>query len=205
MLKTNSSTIRSKVNVLFLKATAAVVLQKAVAAITFGRFVIFKDLTDSFTASEQISKQMVKSVADTFSVVDVTALGVTKHFTNSLSTAETVIFSVGLVKSDAATLGDTNVLVFSKSLSDSSGATDLAFSHTLTKVLGDGTVISDNHSIGLTRPFTDLTSMTDTTATALGKVFADSTAVTDTGTLRGQGYCSFSYLSDDYVGYAQTI
>ena len=136
MLKTNSSTIRSKVNVLFLKATAAVVLQKAVAAITFGRFVIFKDLTDSFTASEQISKQMVKSVADTFSVVDVTALGVTKHFTNSLSTAETAIFSVGLVKSDAATLGDTNVLVFSKSLSDSSGATDLAFSHTLTKVLG---------------------------------------------------------------------
>ena len=194
-----------KVNVLFLKATASVVLQKAVAAITFGHFLIFKDFTDSFAASEQISKQMGKPAADAFSVVDVPVLGVTKYFTNSLSTAETAIFSVGLVKSDAATLGDTNVLVFSKSLSDSSGATDLAFSHTLTKVLGDGTVISDNHSIGLTRPFADSASMTDTTATALGKVFADSTAVTDTGTLRGQGYCSFSYLSDDYVGYAQTI
>ena len=194
-----------KLNIEFLKAVAAVTLQKAVAAITFGHFLIFKELTDSVASVETVTKHINKPTTDTYTVVDTATLTVAKSLAHGFSLSDSAVLSFTAVKSDAIGLSDAQEFATTKVLSDAAFIADATLNFSLTKALSETSFINDERSISVVKPFSNLFLVADFLTTTTNKTLTNSFSASDSGSLRGQGYCDFQYFSDDFTGYSQTI
>jgi hypothetical protein len=77
--------------------------------------------------------------------------------------------------------------------------------YSLSKHIEDDVTIGDIASLGFSRLVADSMSVTDSPVISPGKVASDGISATDSGSLRGQGYCDFTYFAEDYVGYSLTF
>lgn len=168
--------------------------------------------------------------ADTFAVVDQTALSTSKSLTgDSFSFDDTTALNIAPVYSDSIGLTDViiPVLVFIRDFSDTTSVTDastrlisptytdivtsadtIAFSHD--KVFADGFAMNDLADAGgPVWSFSDTTAniitMSDSSLLSNDKGVADSASASDSGVLYSQSYCDLTYFAEDYVGESRTF
>ena len=122
------------------------------------------------------------SVSDSFAF----AMSYVRAYADSYKALDKITF--GFVKTllETSRFSDSKSFVFSKKLADSFGSRDV-----LAKAMA--------------RPITDNARAVDLKAFALSKARTDAATLSDSGSLRSQGYCDFSYFSEDYVGTFRTF
>ena len=194
-----------KLNVELLKSVAAISIQKLVAAITFGQFLIFKDFTDSALSSDAVTKHINKPTTDTFKLVDTTNVNVTKTLSNALSLSDSAFLNFTTTKSDVTAFTDDQTFATSKILSNQASITDTAIRFVFVRPFNETLVVANQASVNFAKVLSDLSLITDSATTTTTKNLTNSFSASDSGSLRGQGYCDFGYFSDDFVGYSQTI
>ena len=204
-----------KINAQLIKAVAALSLQKAVAILTFGQFLIFKELTDLTTTIDVLTKNTQKSLVNSYVATDVHALTVVKTRTDTFSASDSNFLNIGLVKTNSATTQDVLNFAVAKQIVNPTVVNDATVVFALTKSIADSASVTDDFDgeasllddqvMSFTKVRSNLATIIDTTSIRPTKVFLDNSEITDSGTLRGQGYCDFSYFADDFTGYFQTI
>lgn len=122
------------------------------------------------------------SVADSFAF----AMSYVRSYTDSYKALDKITFGFGKSLLETSRFSDSKTFVVGKQLADSYGSRDV-----LAKVMG--------------RPLTDNARAIDTEAFAFNKARTDAATLSDSGSLRSQGYCDFSYFSEDYVGTFRTF
>jgi len=204
-----------KINTQLIKAVAALSLQKAIAILTFGQFLIFKELSDLTTAIDVLTKNTQKSLVNSYVATDVHALTVVKTRTDTFSASDSNFINIGLVKTNSATTQDVLNFAVLKQIVNPAVVNDATVVLSFTKFITDNASVTDDFDgeasllddqvMSFTKVRSNLATIIDTTSIRSTKGFSDNGAITDSGALRGQGYCNFSYFADDFTGYFQTI
>lgn len=114
------------------------------------------------------------------------AMSYVRSYADSYKTLDKIAFGFGKSLLETSRFSDTKSVVFSKKLANSFGSRD---------VLAKATA----------RPITDNARVVDLKAFAFSKARTDAATLSDSGSLRSQGYCDFSYFSEDYVGVSRTF
>jgi hypothetical protein len=201
----------------FQKAVASVALRKAVAKIEFGVFLIFKFITDNIGTTETVSKAISKTLSDSQDITDNVSTNVQKIRTDTFAATDSVSTEAGKVLSDSGSLADSiDTFAIGKGLSEypilsESRSTDFhkiineAF-YATDDLDGEATA-QDDQEMTFVKVRTDLTGVTDVISILLNQVrlLADSSTVSDSGSLRSQGYVSFDYMAEDFVGASRTF
>ena len=65
--------------------------------------------------------------------------------------------------------------------------------------------ILDDQEMQFTKVRTEIAVVAESALKLAGKVASDSASATESGSYRGQGYCSFDYFAEDYVGFSGTF
>lgn len=163
--------------------------------------------------------------ADSFVVVDTTALGVSKTAdADSFYLEDATARSTTKAASDSVAMSDSlvTVLIFIRDLTETiSLADDLAKSFTPartetvsttdTKTLAvsstkaDSLSITDLQAIAYSTAYSDTISPADAATILASKRFSETTAVSDSGIVVVQDYCDITYFAADYVGIAQSF
>ena len=181
-------------------------LQKAVAAITFGHFLIFKELLDSASSSDAVTKQINKTTTtDTSLAVDTTNVNVTKPLSNALSLSDSAFLSFTATKSEVVAFTDDQTFATSKILSNEASIADTAIRFVFVRPFNETLVVANQASVNFVKSLSTLSLVADALTTTTTKNLTNSFSASDSGSLRGQGICDFEYFSDDFVGYSQTI
>ncbi len=94
--------------------------------------------------------------------------------------------------------------LITKFLLDSASAADQLVKNFI-KSLSDSATVSDAERKEVGKNVNELASMSDVAVNSFGKQLSDTIQASDSGSLRGQGYCSFDYFAEDYVGYSQSF
>lgn len=205
MIKLSVLFQKAEASVSVLTSVALVSLQKAVAAITFGHFLIFKELLDSASSSDAVTKQINKTTTDTSSVVDTTNVNVTKPLSNALSLSDSAFLSFTATKSEVAAFTDVQTFATAKILSNEASIADTAIRFVFVRPFNETLVVANQASVNFVKSLSNLSLVADALTTTTTKNLTNSFSASDSGSLRGQGYCDFGYFSDDFVGYSQTI
>jgi hypothetical protein len=201
----------------FQKAIASVALRKAVAKIEFGVFLIFKFITDNIGTTEIVSKAVSKTLTDSQDITDNVSSNVQKIRTDTFSLSDSVSTEAGKVLSDSGSLTDSiDTFAIGKGLSEApilseSRSTDfhkfINEEFIATDDLDGEATAQDDQEMTFVKVRTDLTSVTDVISILLNQVrlLSDSSGVSDSGSLRSQGYASFDYFAEDFVGASRTF
>lgn len=122
------------------------------------------------------------SVADSFAF----AMSYVRPYTDSYKALDRITFGFGKALLETSRFSDSKSFAISKQMADLFGSRDL-----LAKAMS--------------RPLTDNACAVDLKAFAFSKARTDAATLSDSGSLRSQGYCDFSYFSEDYVGVSRTF
>ena len=203
-------------DIAFKKAIAKIAFKKAIAKIEFGNFILWRFFYDSAAVNDQATKASTKSLSDSSSVSDAQFKGLTKPFTDNASIGDTPSIEPGKVLSDSSAFTDDQTLGIGKRPDDPVALTEAqakAFSKTINETFYatddlDGQASADDEqNITFVKVRTEILAITDVISILLnqGRIIADSSVVSDSGSLRSQGYVSFDYFQDDYVGASRTF
>ena len=181
--------------------------------------------SDSGATSDQIDTFAIgKLILDTPSVGESIFIRTTfsRAYTDVFYAGESISVGSGKVFADSSGATDEESLQFIKALADASGATDETLLSP-NKVASDSSGTTDNQNMDFHKFIDEVTGVTDDQEMTFTKVRSDlativdafsyssSSAVSDTlgasdsGSIRGQGYCSFDYFAEDYVGYSKNF
>jgi hypothetical protein len=157
-----------------------------------------KGLTEPLALTETMTRYMTRQLADN--------IGVTDDLDGVASLEDDQVMAFRKVITDTFAVGDTVFIVtsFVRNFTEAVSLSDAAYAN-MTKVLSDITGLSDTALFNLSRSVSDSSAASDAATKSIGKASSDSASVTDTGSLRMQGYCSFSYFAEDYVGTSLTF
>lgn len=146
------------------------------------------DVDGAASIEDDQEMQFIKQRTDLGAVSDSLAFAMSyvRFYTDSYKALDKITFGFGKSILDTGRFSDSKTFVVSKKLVDSFGSRDL-----LAK--------------GMSRPLTDNARTADLKAFAFNKARTDAATMSDSGSLRSQGYCDFSYFSEDYVGSSRTF
>ena len=204
--------------VAFKKAIANIAFKKAIAKISFGNFVLWRFFNDSTTVDDQATKTSGKSLTESPEVTDAQAKASSKTFAEALSITDfvTILLNQFKVFSDFFAASDNQTLNIHKKPNDAVAFTE-AQAKDFAKVINetfyatddlDGEASADDEqNITFVKVRSEIVPVTDAVSILFnqGRIFADSSAISDSGSLRSQGYVSFDYFSEDYVGASRTF
>lgn len=204
--------------VAFKKAIAKIAFKKAIAKISFGNFVLWRFFYDSTTVDDQATKTSGKSLSESPEVTDAHAKASSKSFSDALSITDFVTILLNQIKvfSDFFAASDNQTLNIHKKPNDAVAFTE-AQAKNVAKVINetfyatddlDGEASADDEqNITFVKVRSEIVPVTDAVSILFnqGRIFADSSATSDSGSLRSQGYVSFDYFSEDYVGASRTF
>jgi hypothetical protein len=204
--------------VAFKKAIAKIAFKKAIAKISFGKFVLWRFFYDSTTTDDQATKATGKSFTESPEVTDAQAKASSKTFSEALSITDFVDILLNQFKvfSDVLEASDNQTLNIRKKPNDVVAFTE-AQAKDFAKVINetfyatddlDGEASADDEqNITFVKVRSEILPVTDAVSILFnqGRIFADSSATSDSGSLRSQGYVSFDYFSEDYVGESRTF
>jgi hypothetical protein len=204
--------------VAFKKAIAKIAFKKAIAKISFGKFVLWRFFYDSTTTDDQATKATGKSFTESPEVTDAQAKASSKTFSEALSITDFVDILLNQFKvfSDVLGASDNQTLNIRKKPNDVVAFTE-AQAKDFAKVINetfyatddlDGEASADDEqNITFVKVRSEILPVTDAVSILFnqGRIFADSSATSDSGSLRSQGYVSFDYFSEDYVGESRTF
>jgi hypothetical protein len=201
--------------VAFKKAVANVGFKKAVAEIKFGDFLIFRFFFEALGLTDTQEKAMGKSLADSSSVTEQHFFGVNKPFDNSSDAIDSVSLGFGSVKNDLGAASDEiDNFVIGKGLQDSSLVGENhnidfhKFIYELTAATDDldgEATAEDDQEMTFTKVRSELAFAFDFFSYSSTSGVSDTIGSNDAGSLRSQGYCSFDYFLEDYVGESRTF
>lgn len=151
----------------------------AATDVLLGNFVITNNLFDEAGFAEDYFFDFTKSLVDTASTSDALSFDYVKSLADTFSTGDAFSHS------------------FVKSVTDSIHATD--------DLDGEASV-EDDQNMSFVKKRSDSTFALDSISVkSITKAFADTATTGEYGSLRGQGYCDFTYFAEDYVGFYQTF
>jgi len=201
----------------FKKAVASVTFKKAIAKIEFGVFLIFKFITDNIGTTETVSKSTSKALSDSQDITDNVSNNLQKIKTDTFAATDVVSTETGKVLSDSGSLTDSiDTFAIGKGLSETPVTSEdrsTAFHKFINEAFyatddldGEATA-QDDQEMTFVKVRTDLGFVTDVISILLNQVrlLADSSTVSDSGSLRSQGYVSFDYMAEDFVGASRTF
>ena len=204
--------------VAFKKAIAKIAFKKAIAKISFGKFVLWRFFYDSTTTDDQATKATGKSFTESPEVTDAQAKASSKTFSEALSITDFVDILLNQFKvfSDVLGASDNQTLNIRKKPTDAVAFTEAQakdFAKTINETFYatddlDGEASADDEqNITFVKVRSEIVPVTDAVSILFnqGRIFADSSATSDSGSLRSQGYVSFDYFSEDYVGESRTF
>lgn len=204
--------------VAFKKAIAKIAFKKAIAKISFGKFVLWRFFYDSTTTDDQATKATGKSFTESPEVTDAQAKASSKTFSEALSITDFVDILLNQFKvfSDFLGASDNQTLNIHKKPTDAVAFTEAQakdFAKTINETFYatddlDGEASADDEqNITFVKVRSEIVPVTDAVSILFnqGRIFADSSATSDSGSLRSQGYVSFDYFSEDYVGESRTF
>ena len=204
--------------VAFKKAIALIAFKKAIAKISFGKFVLWRFFYDSTTTDDQATKATGKSFTESPEVTDAQAKASSKTFSEALSITDFVDILLNQFKvfSDVLGASDNQTLNIRKKPTDAVAFTEAQakdFAKTINETFYatddlDGEASADDEqNITFVKVRSEIVPVTDAVSILFnqGRIFADSSATSDSGSLRSQGYVSFDYFSEDYVGESRTF
>lgn len=204
--------------VAFKKAIAKIAFKKAIAKISFGKFVLWRFFYDSTTTDDQATKASGKSLTESPEVTDAQAKASSKTFAEALSITDfvTILLNQFKVFSDFFAANDNQTLNIHKKPNDAVAFTEAQakdFAKTINETFYatddlDGEASADDEqNITFVKVRSEILPVTDAVSILFnqGRIFADSSATSDSGSLRSQGYVSFDYFSEDYVGESRTF
>ena len=204
--------------VAFKKAIAKIAFKKAIAKISFGKFVLWRFFYDSTTVDDQATKASGKSLTESPEVTDLQTKSSSKTFSEALSITDFVAILLNQVKvfSDFFGASDNQTLNIHKKPTDAVAFTEAQakdFAKTINETFYatddlDGEASADDEqNITFVKVRSEILPVTDAVSILFnqGRIFADSSATSDSGSLRSQGYVSFDYFSEDYVGESRTF
>lgn len=204
--------------VAFKKAIAKIAFKKAIAKISFGKFVLWRFFYDSTTTDDQATKATGKSFTESPEVTDAQAKASSKTFSEALSITDFVAILLNQFKvfSDFLGASDNQTLNIRKKPTDAVAFTEAQakdFAKTINETFYatddlDGEASADDEqNITFVKVRSEIVPVTDAVSILFnqGRIFADSSATSDSGSLRSQGYVSFDYFSEDYVGESRTF
>lgn len=198
----------------FLKAVAKIGFYRAIADIKFGDFLIFKFFFDQTNAVDSLSKAQGKALFDEPSAEDSAQKYFVKDRVDSYSAADSAILGIGIVKNDAASFGDDQQYSFGKHVNEVPLAQDderkdfykfINEVFSATDDLDGEATAEDDQEMTFVKVRSDLSTLTDVIALSSLKGLIDNAGIYDSGSLRNQGYCSFDYFAEDYVGASRTF
>ena len=204
--------------VAFKKAIAKIAFKKAIAKISFGKFVLWRFFYDSTAADDQATKASGKSLTESPEVTDLQTKASSKTFSEALSITDFVAILLNQFKvfSDFFGASDNQTLNIHKKPTDAVAFTEAQakdFAKTINETFYatddlDGEASADDEqNITFVKVRSEILPVTDAVSILFnqGRIFADSSATSDSGSLRSQGYVSFDYFSEDYVGESRTF
>ena len=204
--------------VAFKKAIAKIAFKKAIVKISFGNFVLWRFFYDSTTVDDQATKTSGKSLTESPEVTDAQAKASSKTFAEALSITDfvTILLNQFKVFSDFFAASDNQTLNIHKKPTDAVAFTEAQakdFAKTINETFYatddlDGEASADDEqNITFVKVRSEIVPVTDAVSILFnqGRIFADSSATSDSGSLRSQGYVSFDYFSEDYVGESRTF
>ena len=195
-----------------------VAFKKAIAKISFGNFVLWRFFYDSTTVDDQATKTSGKSLSESPEVTDAQAKASSKTFSEALSITDfvTILLNQFKVFSDFFVASDNQTLNIHKKPNDAVAFTE-SQAKDFAKVINetfyatddlDGEASADDEqNITFVKVRSEILAITDSVSILFnqGRVFTDSSAISDSGSLRSQGFVSFDYFSEDYVGASRTF
>ena len=218
MLNLKVAVKKAIAKIAFKKAIAGIAFKKAVAKIAFGNFVLWRFFYDSTTVNDQTTKASGKSFTESPEVTDAQAKASSKTFSEALSITDFVaillnqfkVFSDFFGASDNQTLNihkkPTDVVAFTEAQAKDFAKTINETFYATDDLDGEASA-DDEQNITFVKVRSEILAATDSVSILFnqGRVFADSSATSDSGSLRSQGYVSFDYFSEDYVGASRTF
>lgn len=168
------------------------------------------------TVSDRITLTANKGIFETPRFSDAAYRSLTKTVTETVRVTDDL--------DGQATVDDDEHMAFTKVMTEVTGVSD-QFSRVVTyqRTNTEGLGVSELAIKGCGKPLADFAFMADTSVLKTAKSFAEAVAATETysqqttkvstetarvtesGSLRSQGYVSFNYLSEDYVGDSRTF
>ena len=218
MLNLKVAVKKAIAKIAFKKAIAGIAFKKAVAKIAFGNFVLWRFFYDSTTVNDQTTKASGKSFTESPEVTDAQAKASSKTFSEALSITDFVaillnqfkVFSDFFGASDNQTLNihkkPTDVVAFTEAQAKDFAKTINETFYATDDLDGEASA-DDEQNITFVKVRSEILPVTDAVSILFnqGRIFADSSATSDSGSLRSQGYVSFDYFSEDYVGESRTF
>lgn len=204
-----------KAAIAFKKAVAEIGFKKAVAQIKFGDFLIFRFFTEALGLSDTPAKSVNKPLSDSQAVTDLASMGTGKPVSDASTASDDALIGIGKAASDSGALADQiDTLAIGKILADSSSVSEsqsMGFHKFIAEAAGvtddlDGEATADDdQEMTFVKVRSNLATVTDIFVSGSGKGLSDTIGSSDSGSMRGQGYCSFDYFAEDYVGYTQSF
>lgn len=180
--------------------------------VLIGIFIFIKQLIDSVSVSESISKTLGKSASDQFLTSDDQVLDANKGLEDSISASESIKFDSVKSLSDQvyatddlggeASLDDDQTIQFIKVRSDIAFVSEsLDRTAAYQRQFTDSSLTSDLTLLSVSVGLEDALQAVETTVKLLDKSESDTLAGEDSGTLLNQDYVDNPYyFADDYVG-----
>jgi len=101
-----------------------IVYKKAIAAIQFGYYYVFRYFTDEASVQDDYRWQLDRTIQDPSTVADNSVLSVSKAVSDTANTADNYTVSVGLGRSESLNIDEDVTFSISTSKSDTIGASD---------------------------------------------------------------------------------
>lgn len=101
-----------------------IVYKKAIAAIQFGYYYVFKYFTDEASVQDNYRWQLNRTIQDSSAITDNSSLDFTKPVSDTTNTTDNYIVSVGLGRAEAVDISESVTFSISLSKSDTIGASD---------------------------------------------------------------------------------
>ena len=205
-------------DIAFKKAIAKIAFKKAIAKIEFGNFILWRFFYDSAAVSDQVTKESGKNFPEPLKLTDVQTSATSKSLSETLSISDFVTILLNQIKvfSDVFAASDSQTLSIHKKPNDAVAFTE-AQAKDFAKVINetfyatddlDGEASADDEqNITFVKVRSEILAITDSVSILFnqGRVFTDSSLTSDSGSLRSQGFVSFDYFSEDYVGASRTF
>jgi hypothetical protein len=119
-----------------------------------------------------------------------------KGLADSSAMTDSAVFSPNKIISDSSSAAEDQTMDFHKFIDEVTGVTD--------DLDGEATA-DDDQEMTFVKVRSDLATIVDLFAYSSTRGISDTMGASDSGSMRGQGYCSFDYFAEDYVGYTQSF
>lgn len=183
---------------LVLNADKLLSSQSSVIDVIQGNFQ--KANEDAFLVEDALSIAASIVTSDSTSTSDITLRTIAKAIQSGVNATDDV-------DGQASIEDDQEVLFFKSVTNVLSLAESIAIVFLANRSFQDSLLITDLPSVDFFKPTEDGLSISESIVLLRLAIRepSDTLSVADSGSLRGQGYCSFDYFNEDYVGYSTTF